>query len=172
MAHERYEQMLRDLQQERAEAERQLAALQQRVDALRKATDGMEELLTSEREIPSQERPEVPPPPPLPITKPRTADGALIIIQSDLNRYWTVRDIWEAMVERGWAQDNKDARSAVRIALTRLSVKHAGELERVDAPPTHAYRWVGGNDDDRPASSQTSKSAAGLRMIPARKTEP
>jgi len=132
----------------------------------------MEELLTSERDIPSQERPEVPPPPPLPTTKPRTADGALRIIQSDLSRYWTVRDIWEAMVERGWAQDNKDSRSAVRIALTRLSVKHAGELERVDAPPTHAYRWIGGNNNDHPALQPDLDAGRRSAMIPARRTEP
>src|SRR5690348_10492491 len=38
---------LDELRMERSVAERQLAALQRRVDALRKAADGLEELLTS-----------------------------------------------------------------------------------------------------------------------------
>lgn len=44
----RLEQMLDDLRQERSETEQQVAALQVRLDALRKTADGIEELLTSE----------------------------------------------------------------------------------------------------------------------------
>lgn len=151
MTHDRYAQVLRDLQQEREEAEHELAALQLRVDALREATEGIEKLVRSERNIPSQAPPDARPPPPP--AKPRsTGDGALVIIQSDTSRYWTVRQVWEEMVKREWAGDARDARDAVRIALVRLAKKHVGQLERVPAGATFAYRWNGDtNSNGHPA---------------------
>ena len=75
-----------------------------------------------------------------------------MIIRSDPSRYWTVRQVWEEMLAREWIANTGDARSAVRIALTRLAKKHADQLERVPEGMTFAYRWKGGtNSNGHPA---------------------
>src|SRR6266853_1697443 len=153
MTHDRYAQVLRDLQQEREEAERELAALQLRLEGLREATDGMEKFLRSERDIPSQAPLDAPPPPPPPPAKPpSTGAGARMIVQGDTSRYWNVRAVWEEEVARGWVANTSEGRSAVRIALTRLAKKYPDQLERVPDGMTFAYRWrEGTNSNGHPA---------------------
>jgi hypothetical protein len=170
MAHDLV-QVLRDLEQELEEAERELAALQLRVEGLRETTDGLKKLMRAEREATPQPSAEVSPAMPAPratpatptmraaapastmptlwassVTsppKPTTSAGALAIIQSNVNRRWPVREIWQNMVERGWVANTGDSRSAVRIALKRLAEKYPDQLERVPDGPTFAYRWTG-----------------------------
>ncbi len=56
---EQLRRTLNDLRQERTEAENRLAALQRHVDAVRKAADGIEELLASEPESPTPSKVDV-----------------------------------------------------------------------------------------------------------------
>jgi hypothetical protein len=167
-------QVLRDLEQQLGEAERELVALQLRVEGLRETTDGIKKLMRAEREATPQPSAEVSPAMPAPqttpatpaaptlpwaasvapATKPPTSAGALAIIQSNVDRRWPVREIWQNMVDRGWAANTSDGRSAVRISLKRLAEKYPGQLERIPDGSTFAYRWTGDvNTNGHPPSS-------------------
>jgi len=150
---EQLRRTLNDLRQERTEAENRLAALQRHVDAVRKAADGIEELLASEPESPTPSKVDVTAellrPPKASVTLPggRTARGekptggtaALIVLQSDATRYWTAREVWEEQVKLSWTEPTEDARAAVRVALRRLR-KREPRVQFLDGP-TYAYRW-------------------------------
>jgi hypothetical protein len=149
MDHVQMERMLGDLRRERTEAEHQLVALQRRVDALRKAADGMEDLLASDTEAPLEpSSPVVEPPRPADasaprephIEKPAGGRAALSVLKLNPDRFWTVREVWEEEVKQGWIAETKDARAAVRVALTRL-YKSDAAVDRLDGP-TSSYRWT------------------------------
>ncbi len=174
MTHDRHAEVLHDLKQELEVSERALAALQLRVDGLREATKGMEKLVLSERDIPSEASPDTspapspalsappspalsappspalpaPPSPALPTKRPSTGAGALMILQSDTSRSWNPRQIWEEEVEREWVANTSEGRSAVRIALKRLHEKYSDQLERIPDGMTFAYRWRDGTSSN------------------------
>ena len=138
------EQMLDDLRLERAETEHRVATLQQRLDALRKAADGIEALLKSEPDALAMPTPE-----PAPAArgedsiKARALTGGpaiLEILRSDPSRYWTAREIWDEEVRRNWAERTDTARAAVRVALRRLHTRDP-QVQLLDGP-VHAYRLV------------------------------
>lgn len=148
---------LNSLRSERTEAEHQLAMLQRRVDALRKAADGMEDLLASDEASPawgnsatvqvsvetaveSDEPLVVLKSPHAHVKDPSGGQAALTVLKTDPSRFWTVREVWDDQVKRGWAADTKDARAAVRVALVRLAQRDPA-VERLDGP-TSAYRWT------------------------------
>ena len=147
----RLEQMLDDLRQERSETEQQVAALQVRLDALRKTADGIEELLTSE---PTTEPATAPAESAdaagtlsggaaggrLPVESPTGSPAAKIILQGTPGQFRTVREVWDEQATRGWVQRTKETRAAVRAALDRLH-KRDPNVERITGP-TLAYRWI------------------------------
>jgi hypothetical protein len=163
---------LESLQQERTKAEHQLIALQRRVEALRKAADGMEELLSSELDsaepVPSAakadagETPADTPPRQGQVNEPAGSTAAKTILKSDPARFWTVREVWDEQVRRGWANPSKDAFAAVRAALVRLYKRDAPEIERVNAPAL-AYRF---NDGRTPRPRVTEVSIVPLGELP------
>jgi hypothetical protein len=186
MTHDRHAEVLHDLKQELEVSERALAALQLRVDGLREATKGMEKLVLSERNIPSEASPDAspapspalptapspalpaPPSPALPTKRPSTGAGALMILQSDTSRSWNPRQIWEKEVEREWVANTSEGRSAVRIALKRLHEKYPDQLERVPEGVTFAYRWKGDtNSNGHPALP----GATAWHVTPAGRTD-
>jgi hypothetical protein len=142
------EEMLVDLRRERAEAEGQLVILQRRVDSLRKAAEGMEELLVSDPDLPDESVQRVTEPS-YPtsrqgtvgpkIKEPSGGSAATAVLSSDPTRFWTVREVWEEQVKRGWAPDTKDGRAAVRVALSRLQ-RRDPRVDRAEGP-TPSYRW-------------------------------
>jgi len=156
------EQMLNELRQERTEAEHQLAALQRRVDALRKAAEGIEDLLGSEPSQPveanrtgdadTDTKPDTASTVPLavprtsssiPTAEPRGGDAARQVLRSAPGRYLTAREVWEEEVRQGWAEPTADGRAAVRVALKRLCARD--QRVRLLAGPTHAYCWENGS---------------------------
>jgi hypothetical protein len=144
MDRDRLIRTLSDLEQERADAEQQLAALQKRLESLRMTTEGMKGLLSeAEREPSSDESVLSASTTTLPTeARPPTGTGAQIILQTDSTRRWNPRQVWQGMVERGWAPDSDEGRTAVRVALTRLSKRDPDHVIRTDAYPTHEYQWV------------------------------
>jgi hypothetical protein len=154
---------LRALQQERADAERQLAGLQKRVEALRKTADGLEELIGPIAPVIEEDGPAViseiaetgrsgsqPPSATAPavqqsltlqgrVAPPRGSSAALTVLRSVPEHFWTVREVWEEQVKQGWAEETKDGRAAVRVALARLA-RRDSHVDRIDSPVS-AYRW-------------------------------
>jgi hypothetical protein len=145
-----------EMQAARDEADRQIAALQRRADALRKMAEAAEELEAAERELsadstaeaaPTTEQASLPDPG-------STGRRAQVILQSDTSRSWTPRDVWERMVELGWAEATKDARVAIRVSLTRLD-KREPRITRTPTGMTYGYQWV---DADTNAQSSNGRA--------------
>jgi hypothetical protein len=136
--------ILSEIRKARAEVECQLALLQRRADAYRKMEEAAEELELADREMSPDREME-----PALFSKPPTLEDpgssgrrAKVILQSDKSRKWTPRDVWAQMVERGWAEDTKDARTAIRVALKRLHERERDHITRTEDGLTHAYQWV------------------------------
>jgi len=130
-----------EIRSQRDETERQLALLKRRMDALQRMTDAAEELaaLDAENELGPTEAPHSSTPGQASEPK-STGARALCILQAHQNEERLVRMVWDEMVGRGWAQNSKDGRAAVRVALLRLSNRHP-EVTRVARGDTHAYMW-------------------------------
>jgi hypothetical protein len=127
-----------------AKAECELALQQSRVDGLRMMVAGAEKAGLADREgSPDRElEPALFAEPPALQDPGSTGRRATVILQSDKSRKWTPRDVWEQMVERGWAEDTKDARTAVRVAMKRLHEREPEHVTRTEDGLTHAYQWV------------------------------
>jgi len=153
------EQMLKEMLAERSEAEHRLAALQKRVDALRRAAEGIDDLLSADPEV-ADETPdesgiepatEALPSPDAPSNAPssgssgpsaeppRGGEAARIVLRSTPGRFFTSREVWDEEVRRGWIEPTSEALAAVRIALKRLRERDT-HVRFLDGP-THAYCW-------------------------------
>jgi uncharacterized membrane protein len=159
---------LSQIHQALSEDERQLAALQRRVDARRKMAEAAEELELAERELSadaaaaaSAHAQQATPPPASPEPK-QTGKRTKVILQSDTSRDWYSREIWEQMVERGWAEPTKDARAAIRVALKRLAERDP-DVVRTAEGMTFAYRFVGADSDQLARGSNGHTPTLGWR---------
>jgi hypothetical protein len=173
MDRDHLEQMLYDLRRERTETEHRVATLQQRLDALRKAADGIEELLKSEPHalaVPTESRAAEPPEPvpaaggehSIQAAAPTGGPAIRKVLRSDPDRYWTAREVWEEEVRRSWAKPTDAARAAVRVALKRLHNRDP-QVELLDGP-VHAYRWVAAS----PAEDLALGNGSGQAMFEGR----
>ncbi len=129
------------IREARDEAERQLATLQRRLEALRKMSDAADELELAEHEMSSSGAAEAHDEQDVSSQPRKTGDRALLILQASPGQWWTPRQMHEEMVSRGWAEQTKDARAAIRVALGRLAQRDE-QVDRKEDPPTHAYRWA------------------------------
>jgi hypothetical protein len=142
------------------EDERRLAALQRRVDARRKMAEAAEELEAAERELSADGTAESPPPAessasveqPSPSDPKSTGKRAEMILRSEPTRAWNPHQMHDEMVERRWSEPTKDARAAVRVALTRLH-KREPRITRTQDGMTYAYQWVAADGDQLARSS-------------------
>jgi hypothetical protein len=187
MDHDDLLRMLRALQQERADAEHQLAGLQRRVEALRKTADGLEELIgsivsvtkvsvtkddgqpavteTAETGRSDSQPPKTTAPgiqqsltPQGRVAPPKGSSAALAVLKSAPERFWTVREVWDEQVKQGWAGGTKDSRAAVRVALVRLA-RRDPHVDRIDSPVS-AYRWSSDLSSSNGASSSVPFTSA------------
>src|ERR1039457_4011018 len=119
-------QMRDRLRLERADAERQLARLQRHVDALRKASDGMEELLASVSSgtaaddtlsagiarpsagVTQEELTDVSASPDIRVRPPSGGPAARMILKSKPNSFLTVREVWDEEAKRGGIAETKE----------------------------------------------------------------
>jgi hypothetical protein len=165
-------QMLDDLRRERTETEHRVAILQQRLDALRKAADGIEELLKSEPDalaMPSNRAAEPPVTVPaaggehsIQAAAPTGGPAILKVLRSDPDRFWTAREVWEEEVRLNWAKPTDAARAAVRVALKRLNNRDP-QVQLLDGP-VHAYRWIAAS----PAEDLALGNGSGQAMFEGR----
>jgi hypothetical protein len=80
------------------------------------------------------------PHPAIPEITPTGMNAAMQVLQGDTTRFWTVREVWDEQVRRGWAKPTEDGHEAVRKALVRLR-KRDSCVQFVEGP-TYTYRWV------------------------------
>jgi hypothetical protein len=85
----------------------------------------------------------------------------LKILRGDPNKFWTVREVFEEEVRRGWAENvtgpKRDA--TVRMALTRLKSSDP-RIERVNEPVV-AYRWRTDSSASRNGSAMGNEKESG-----------
>jgi hypothetical protein len=69
--------------------------------------------------------------------------AALEILKSDESRFWTVREVWDEQVRRGWAQPRPRGTKGnppSRLALMRLREDYPDNVARIDEP-LMAFKW-------------------------------
>lgn len=158
------EHLLEQVASERTAAQHQLAALQDRVTALTKTFEGLQALLdltpestefvfktgsdtarVAEAAHAAEAAQRVTPAPEAPsraIVTPVGMQAAKLVLQADMTKFWSVREVWDEEVRRGWAESlpNKKRNAPARIALVRLRERYPDSVEQIDAPVL-AYRW-------------------------------
>jgi len=75
---------------------------------------------------------------------PRGMEAARLILQSDMTRYWNVKEVSDEQVRRGWAEPRPRGAKGnppARAALERLKNQYRDNV-RVVWSPFLAYRWV------------------------------
>lgn len=75
-----------------------------------------------------------------PAGRPMGSTAAKQILQSDPDRAWTVREVWDEEVKRGWAKPSGESRDAVRIALKRLRDRDP-RVQTASDGLAYTYRW-------------------------------
>ena len=81
---------------------------------------------------------------------PKGKEAVRLILQSDKSRFWTIREVWDEQVRRGWSEPmprGKRRNPPSRAALSRLLDDFPNNVE-VRTEPTLSYRWT-----DQPSSS-------------------
>jgi hypothetical protein len=157
---------------EQLSAERE--ALQSRLATVTKAADGLQALLemtpapvdwpavagsgaghvdeTSRREVQGvMLAPQLPSGEP-----PRGMEAARQVLESDTSRFWTVREVADEQVRRGWAEPRERGAKGnppARAALERLEHQYR-ENVRVIESPLKAYKWI-----SQPSPSQNGSGA-------------
>lgn len=152
--------LLEQVAAEKTAAQHQLAALQERVNALAKTEEGLQALLAlpieqgAELEVaateavgtasrPDQAQPlqEVLGAPSQLSSAPAGMEAAKQVLQSDPSRFWSVRDVAAEEIRRGWAEPQGKKRNApARIALVRLKERYPDLVDEITTPLL-AYRW-------------------------------
>lgn len=142
-----------DIAAARAELNRQLAPLQRKAELLERMAEIAEEWDRLDGDAPTAaaDAPGVDAKDDAPTTMSQKAKA---ILQEKPGQYIIFRDIWQTGVDRGWVKPTREARSAMRVALRRL-VDRDDSVDRVDRPPTFAYRWM------PPAAPEPSRNGAG-----------
>ena len=157
------EHLLEQVSAEKASVEHQIVVLQARLTALATTADGVQALLettpTAAGWIPSVDTgaghtantvpggsagQAVRAPQDLGGKVPKGKDAAGLILQSDQSRRWSVREVWDEQVRRGWAEPRPKGRKGnppARIALMRLQQEHPENVE-VTEYPVLSYRWI------------------------------
>jgi hypothetical protein len=165
--------LLEDIESENDAVQRHLAALQSRSSALVKAAEGIRALL----EMPprSVQVPLAPPvaagPPAMVGSRqpeyrvpaehgpvPKGKNAAKLILESDPSRFWTVRDVHDEEVRRGWAEfrpPGAPGNPPSRAALQRLHEDYPDNVV-VQMAPVMAYKW----------NPETSRSHNGFGVAP------
>lgn len=163
-----------EIREQREHAERRLAAQQQKLDALRKMAEAMDqleqaELAERELERPDQEQssireaetaahssiddqPDEPETESTNVQEPasgRTRERVTRVLVTDAGEYLTPWQVWERAVTEGWAEPTKKGRHAIRASLNRLAASDE-RVERVERPPTHAFRWTANGNGQQP----------------------
>ena len=163
---------------EKTAAQHHLSALQDRVTALTKTAEGLQALLdltpesaelvfkgdadTAQAVEAARVVAETEPvtraveAPSRPMVKPNGVQAAKLILESDQSRFWSVRDVWDEEIRRGWAEPErvKGRNPPARIALVRLKQRYPENVEVVNAPVL-AYRW-------RPETSPSQNGSGSL----------
>jgi hypothetical protein len=88
---------------------------------------------------------------------PRGRQAARLILESDTSKFWSVRQVWDEQVKRGWAEPRRRGAKGnppARVALQRLH-DHYPEHVQVITAPVLAYKWVPG-----PSSSPNGTGAS------------
>ena len=122
----------RSLVRELTETEQQLDEVQQRVDALRKLVDGYEGLFPDLKSD-GQGKKVVRRPKP----KGRTA---VLRVLGDASDKFTVKQVTQALEERGWAPKSEDPEAVVRTTLARLS--RDGRVEKAKLDGRSLVYWL------------------------------
>jgi hypothetical protein len=151
------ERLLEQVAVEKTAAQHQLVALQERVNALTKTAEGLQALLdltpepaelvfktdsdtahAVEAAHVAEEAQHVKPA----VAVPSGTQAARLILQTDPTRFWTVSEVWDEEIRRGWAQplETTKRNAPARIALVRLKERYPDSVEKITAPVL-AYRW-------------------------------
>jgi hypothetical protein len=160
------EHLLEQVNAEKATMQNQVAALQARLTALMKAADGIQALLemtpaqpdlvlkadsdaghVADAAVVREVERVVPLPQSSRVEVPKGKKAARLILESDQSKFWTVRQVWNEQVRRGWAEPRPRGRKGnppSRIALMRLQEDYPANVEVIDAPVL-AYRWTSGS---------------------------
>jgi hypothetical protein len=163
MDHGELSRLLGEFESENDGVLRQITALQSRSSALIRAADGIRALLeVAPESVGSASRLATVP---LPSSAaavvadvreaenrvpadheqvPKGKGAAKLVLESDTSRFWTVRDVHDEEVRRGWAEYRAPGASGnppARAALQRLQEDHPDNVE-VQEAPVLAYKWV------------------------------
>jgi hypothetical protein len=173
--------LLEDVESEQDAVRGQLAALQSRSSALAKAAEGIRALLEMAPDSALRSA-SVPMAASAVVTMADTRQGdyrvpadqyrvpadqehapkgkgaAKLILESDPSRFWTVRDVHDEQVRRGWAEyrpPGAPGNPPSRAALQRLQEEYPDNVE-VQMTPVLAYKWT----------PETSRSLNGFGAAP------
>lgn len=188
MNRDELEHLLEQVDAEKTGVQNQLAALQGRLTALTKAADGLQALLemtpapkewafkadsdagqatdAGENVVRAPQSHMDEPP-----SGPRGREAARLILQSDQSKFWTVRQVSDEQVRRGWTKPRPRGakkNAPARVALTRLKERYPENVEVIETPVL-AYRWtsdpsrasVTSGNDFTPAENPAGVSTAG-----------
>lgn len=133
--------LLEQVDAEKTVVQGQIAELHGRRTALAKTADGIRGILGL---------------PPEPGTRPAAgsrapgtpngAEAARLVLESDTSRFWTVRDVHDEQVRRGWAAPRPRGAAGnppCRMALMRLHEQYPESVQRTDSPFL-AFKWTEG----------------------------
>jgi hypothetical protein len=172
--HTELKRLLEDIESENDAVQSQLAALQTRSSALAKTAEGIRALL--EMSPDSALRSAGVPMPASAVAAaagtreaeyrapadqekaPKGKGAAKLILESDPSRFWTVRDVHDEEVRRGWAEyrpPGTPGNPPSRAALQRLQEEYPDNVE-VQITPVLAFKWT----------PETSRSLNGFGAAP------
>jgi hypothetical protein len=121
--------------------------LQRRLDALNKMADAAEELLADESDTPAASA--AVPEADVPL---RTGEKLKAILKRYPGEHRLLRLVWEEAVREGWAENSKDGRSAIRLALGRLAARDP-YVSRIPSGNSYAFGWIPAGAADLAASN-------------------